>query len=120
MLPKHVVTAMKRKKKNMTKVCTGKSLARGHFESPTCNECHGEHGIVSPQDHDAVTNKLNLSSQICANCHASPAMMNRFGLDPERFSTYSRTYHGLAVLKGSPDAANCTSCHEVHSIMGSL
>lgn len=95
----------------------GIALARGHFESPTCNDCHGEHGIESPQDKDAVTNKINLSSQICANCHASPTMMRRFGLDPERFSTYSRTYHGLAVLKGSQDAANCTSCHEVHSIM---
>ncbi len=93
-------------------------VERGHFESPTCNDCHGEHGIMSPKDRDAVTNKLNLSSQICANCHASPTMMERFGLDPERFSTYSRTYHGLAVLKGSPDAANCTSCHEVHAIMG--
>jgi cytochrome b subunit of formate dehydrogenase len=43
--------------------------------------------------------------------------MARFGLDPERIKSYNRTYHGLAVLKGSPEAANCTSCHEVHAIM---
>jgi cytochrome b subunit of formate dehydrogenase len=43
-------------------------------------------------------------------------MMARFGLDPDRIKSYNRTYHGLAVLKGSPEAANCTSCHEVHSI----
>jgi cytochrome b subunit of formate dehydrogenase len=91
-------------------------VERGHFESPTCNDCHGEHNIHSPQEEDAITNRLNLSSQVCANCHASQAMMARFGLDPDRIKSYNRTYHGLAVLKGSPEAANCTSCHEVHSI----
>jgi cytochrome b subunit of formate dehydrogenase len=91
-------------------------VERGHFESPTCNDCHGEHNIHSPQDEDAITNRLNLSSKVCANCHASEAMMARFGLDPDRIKSYNRTYHGLAVLKGSPEAANCTSCHEVHSI----
>ena len=91
-------------------------VERGHFESPTCNDCHGEHNIHSPQEEDAITNRLNLSSQVCANCHASQAMMARFGLDPDRIKSYNRTYHGLAVLKGSPEAANCTSCHEVHAI----
>jgi len=93
-----------------------RALQRGHFESPTCNDCHGEHGIQSPQEEDAATNRLNLSSQVCANCHASQAMMKRFGLDHEQFLTYMKTYHGLALLKGSPDAANCTSCHEIHAI----
>jgi formate dehydrogenase gamma subunit len=91
-------------------------VERGHFESPTCNDCHGEHNIHSSQEADAITNRLNLSSQVCANCHASQAMMARFGLDPDRIKSYNRTYHGLAVLKGSADAANCTSCHEVHAI----
>ncbi len=92
------------------------ALRRGHFESPTCNDCHGEHEIISPGDEEAVTNRLNLSSQVCAKCHSSRTMMQRFGLDPERFDSYMKTYHGLAVLKDSPDAANCTSCHEVHAI----
>ena len=93
-----------------------RAVQRGHFESPTCNDCHGEHKIQSPQDVDAITNRLNLSSQICAKCHSSQAMMARFGLDAERFASYNRTYHGLAILKGSADAANCTSCHETHAI----
>lgn len=93
-----------------------RAVQRGHFESPTCNDCHGEHKIQSPQELDAITNRLNLSSQICAKCHSSPAMMARFGLDAERFASYNRTYHGLAILKGSADAANCTSCHETHAI----
>jgi formate dehydrogenase gamma subunit len=94
-----------------------RAVQRGHMESPTCNDCHGEHHILSPQDKESSTNRLNSASQVCANCHSSPTLMRRFGLDPERFTTYSKTYHGLAVLKGSPDAANCTSCHEVHAIM---
>jgi cytochrome b subunit of formate dehydrogenase/nitrate/TMAO reductase-like tetraheme cytochrome c subunit len=94
-----------------------RAVKRGHFESPVCNDCHGEHFIESPTEIDAITNRLNLSSQICAKCHSSQALMARFGLDPERFSTYMRTYHGLALLKGSPEAANCTSCHEVHAIL---
>lgn len=91
----------------------------GHFEAPVCNDCHSEHSITSPEEHDAITNRLNLSSQLCANCHASKVMMQRFGLDANRLSSYLRTYHGLAMLKGSPDAANCTSCHEVHAIRSS-
>jgi formate dehydrogenase gamma subunit len=93
------------------------SVKRGHFQSPTCNDCHGEHEIHSPKEKDAVTNKLNQASQVCAKCHSSTTLMKRFGLDPERIASYERTYHGLAVLKGSPEAANCTSCHETHAIL---
>ncbi len=93
-----------------------RSVLRGHVESPVCTDCHGEHQIVSPTDKDALTHPSLLSSQLCANCHANKTMMARHGLDPERFISYMKTYHGLAILKGSPDAANCTSCHEVHAI----
>lgn len=92
------------------------AVKHGHFESPVCNDCHGEHGIQAAHDKDSRTSKLEASSQICANCHASEVMMQRFGLDPGRFDSYMKSYHGLAVLKGSPEAASCVSCHEVHSI----
>jgi len=94
-----------------------KSLERGHVESPTCIDCHGEHRINSPEDKSSVTNKLNESSQICQKCHSNKIIMQRFGLDAERFSSYMKTYHGMAILKGSDKAATCTSCHEVHSIL---
>ncbi len=42
--------------------------------------------------------------------------MERFGLDAERFDSYMKTYHALATLHGSQDAAECTSCHETHAI----
>ncbi len=97
-----------------------KSKQRGHNESPGCNDCHGEHNIISPKNKNAITNRFNLSSQICQNCHASKVMMERFGLDPNRMESYLRSYHGLSVLRSSPDAATCTNCHEVHAIKSSL
>jgi len=48
-----------------------RAVKRGHVESPVCNNCHGEHHIVSHDDKDAVTNRLNLSSKLCADCHSS-------------------------------------------------
>ncbi|MBN2708460.1 MAG: cytochrome b/b6 domain-containing protein [Calditrichaceae bacterium] len=101
-----------------TKSIHWQSVLRGRDESPVCNDCHGEHSIISPEDEDAVTNRLNSASRICNSCHASEVMMKRFGLDHRQFESYSRSYHGLALLRGSPDAATCTSCHEIHAIRG--
>ncbi len=96
-----------------------KAINRGHMEAPTCNDCHGEHQIMAVTDSLSGAVQLNFATQTCKNCHASAVMMKRFGLDPRRLESYERTYHGLAVLKGSPEAATCTSCHEVHAIKSS-
>ena len=96
------------------------AVERGHFESPVCNDCHEEHGIQRPSDPRAPTSRLKQSSRLCAGCHSQEQLMARFGLDARRFESYMDTYHGLAVLAGSPDAAVCTSCHEVHAIRSSL
>ncbi len=92
------------------------SLKRGHHEAPNCTDCHGEHNIHgytngSPFEHPELE-----ATRVCASCHASKHLMDRFGLDNRRFESYFKTYHGLAVLKGSPRAATCTSCHETHAI----
>ena len=92
------------------------AVKRGRYESPVCNDCHGEHGIDSPGDRYAATNRLRQSSRLCAKCHSNGPLMERFGLDAERMTSYMKSYHGLALLKGSPRAATCTSCHEVHDI----
>ncbi len=92
------------------------AINRGHLEAPTCNDCHGEHQIMAVTDSLTGAVHLNFATQVCKSCHASPVMMKRFGLDPRRLESYERSYHGLAVLKGSPEAATCTSCHEVHAI----
>lgn len=93
-----------------------KSLERGHYEAPNCTFCHGEHDIESLKSKKKFGNPELKSTKICAGCHASKNLMSRYGLDYRRFESYFRTYHGLAVLKGSPRAATCISCHETHAI----
>lgn len=94
------------------------SFEMGHAESPVCTDCHGEHQIIRQTGENEYGNGALESTRICAGCHSSKTMMTRFGLDHERIDTYMKSYHGLAVLKGSPEAATCTSCHEVHAIRG--
>ncbi len=93
-----------------------KSLKRGHHESPNCTDCHGEHDIKGFTNKGLFKNPELEGTKVCQGCHASEQLMTRFGLDYRRFESYFRTYHGLAVLKGSPRAATCTSCHEQHAI----
>ncbi|KAA3613144.1 MAG: hypothetical protein D8M58_12615 [Calditrichaeota bacterium] len=118
-LPKTCGTCHEEEYKEYSESIHWQGKKRGHSESPGCNDCHGEHSIASAKDEDALTNKFNQSSQICQGCHASEVMMGRFGLDPNRMESYLRSYHGLSVLRGSDDAATCTSCHEVHAIKSS-
>jgi len=96
------------------------SLQRGHYESPNCTDCHGEHEIEPVQKRSDLGNGKLASTRICANCHSSETMMSRFGLDSKRLDSYMRSYHGLAVLKNSPEAATCTGCHETHMIRSSV
>jgi cytochrome b subunit of formate dehydrogenase len=93
-----------------------KALKRGHYEAPTCNDCHGEHLAQKP---DAKNAKMSGDTKICKDCHSSEIMMNRYGLDHRRFDSYMKSYHGLAAIKGSKEAATCVSCHEVHEIKSS-
>lgn len=95
------------------------SIQRGHYEAPVCTDCHGEHNIHLAEGKNSLTNNLLQPTKLCASCHSSKTMMERFGLDARRLDSYMKSYHGLAVLKGSPEAATCTSCHEVHSIRSS-
>lgn len=95
------------------------SLERGRQESPVCTDCHGEHQIQEKIT-DVEPTKASLeSTKICANCHSSETLMSRFGLDHERLETYMKSYHGLAVLRGSAETATCVSCHEIHAISSS-
>jgi len=94
----------------------GVALREGIDQAPTCTDCHGEHGIQSPQEPSAPTSPQNVSQQVCAPCHNSIIMNEKYGLPPDRVRTYESSYHGLAVKRGSKEAANCTSCHGVHDI----
>ncbi len=89
----------------------GKAVAAGHWDAPTCTDCHSEHRIT------ALTS--GASPQVCGNCHASERLNTKYNLPADRVSTFFDSYHGLASQYGSTLAANCASCHGVHRVLPS-
>ena len=63
------------------------------------------------------------SPELCAKCHADKALMQKYGISTEVFSTYVSDFHGTTVElfeKQSPDQPTnkpvCIDCHGVHDI----
>lgn len=84
-------------------------------ESPTCTGCHGEHTIQKHEDPLSKVSKLNIV-KTCSSCHASEAIVEKFGIKAEQVKAFEESFHGLAVEFGSSKAANCASCHTAHDI----
>jgi len=96
-----------------------KAIQRGHYDSPTCNDCHSEHAVSANLASNEDSPHLSHDTKVCKDCHSSEVLMSRYGLDHRRFDSYLKSYHGLAAIQGAPDAATCTACHETHSIRSS-
>ncbi len=94
----------------------GKALQWGNKEAPSCTDCHGEHQIYAPKDPRSRVSSKNVSVQVCAPCHNSVPLTQKYGIAAERFGTFQDSYHGLASKEGSAEVANCASCHGVHNI----
>ena len=92
------------------------ALAKGNLDSADCTSCHGEHDIRKHTDPTARVHKSNLAQQVCAECHASVRLTQRYGLSAETFNTFTDSYHGLAVRGGAVEVVNCASCHGDHAI----
>ena len=58
----------------------------------------------------------HVAQQVCANCHASLKLTQKYGIASHTFQTFSDSYHGLAVRGGSVEVVNCASCHNSHAI----
>jgi len=95
----------------------GKAIEMGVIDAPTCITCHGEHDIIPVESPLARTSPSRVSEETCSPCHGMLKLNERFGILPDRISTYMNSYHGLARHKGSKVAANCVSCHGVHNIL---
>lgn len=95
------------------------SAKEGVREAPVCTDCHGEHEIQGPANPESPVNPLKVSSQTCGRCHGSELITQKFGVPGGRVSSFEESYHGLAVRGGSLRAANCASCHGIHSILPS-
>jgi formate dehydrogenase gamma subunit len=93
----------------------GKATAAGKRDAPTCTDCHYEHRIQTLKG----TAGINISREICSNCHASERLNTKYNLPKDRVRTFFESYHGLASQYGSTLAANCGSCHGYHKILPS-
>jgi len=95
----------------------GQLAARGEESVPVCTDCHGEHGIIAPSDPRSPVSPTKVAEQTCARCHDSEVINQRYGLSPERLTSYLDSYHGLKSSAGDTRVANCASCHGAHRIL---
>ena len=97
----------------------GKLVARGKTDSPICTDCHGEHGIISPDDPYSPVSAAKVAEQTCSPCHESTTLNEKYGLPSGKLTTFVDSYHGLKSKSGNKQVANCASCHGVHRILPS-
>ena len=97
----------------------GKLAKRGEVDVPVCTDCHGEHGILSPDDPRSPVSPAKVAEQTCAPCHDSVVLNEKYGLTPGRLTSFIDSYHGLKSKAGDTHVANCASCHGVHRILPS-
>jgi len=97
----------------------GEAVKAGVRDAPVCIDCHGEHLIMDPKSAASPLNARNVSEETCGRCHGDPRLALRNDLPADRLPSYAGSYHGLALQEGKVTAANCASCHGVHSILRS-
>jgi hypothetical protein len=94
-------------------------LGEGNPDVPGCIDCHRVHSTEGPS-----TSPFHLfSPQICADCHADPELMQKYGISTDVFDTYVDDFHGTTVAlfqATAPDQETdkpvCVSCHGVHDM----
>ncbi len=94
----------------------GTALKAGNQGAPNCTDCHGEHQIFAPKDERSRVSGKNVSARVCAVCHSSVMLTEKYGLASQRFASFEDSFHGLASKEGIVQVANCASCHGYHSI----
>jgi hypothetical protein len=94
-------------------------IGEGNPDVPGCIDCHQVHSTAGPS-----TSPFHLfSPQVCAECHADPELMQKYGISTEVFDTYVDDFHGTTVTlfqKLTPDQKTdkpvCIDCHGVHDM----
>lgn len=98
----------------------GQDVARNVADVPTCTDCHGAHSIAGPRQAGWRTS----TPEICGDCHADPARMDKYGLSTNVLKTYVADFHGKTSAlraQGRPGAeasvvAVCSDCHGTHGV----
>ncbi len=96
----------------------GKAVAQGVRDAPVCTDCHGEHSIASVKLASSRVSSANVPAT-CAQCHSAMRIITQYGLPPDVMSTYTQSFHGLALQGGNATVADCSSCHGAHDILPS-
>ncbi len=97
----------------------GQLVARGETDAPVCTDCHGEHGILSPDDPLSPVSGSKVAEMTCSPCHESAVLNEKYDIKTGRLTTFIDSYHGLKSKAGDTHVANCASCHGVHRILSS-
>ncbi len=97
----------------------GRALVDGNPDVPVCTDCHQAHAIANPL---ARSWHLNIP-QLCARCHANPALMAKYKISTQVLTTYLADFHGMTAslyrkenITPAEFTATCTDCHGVHDI----
>jgi formate dehydrogenase gamma subunit len=96
----------------------GKAVAVGVKDAPVCTDCHGGHRILRAKDPRSTVFSGSVP-ETCGRCHGDVRLMRRFGLPADRITSFSSSFHGLALKSGNQSVADCASCHGYHDILPS-
>ncbi len=97
----------------------GKAVSRGDRLAPRCEDCHGNHEIVSAKDPRSPVAPQRIP-YTCGKCHqeGAPVQKQREIHQSNILTNYSESIHGEALMKkGLVVTATCISCHTSHSIL---
>ncbi|MFQ6119335.1 MAG: cytochrome c3 family protein [Methanosarcinales archaeon] len=104
-------------------------LSSGHAKSKIiCADCHG--GDPTSMNRSVSMNRTYVKPpykkfigvpkketipELCASCHANETYMKKYDLEPNQYSTYLTSKHGVEALqKNNMDAPVCSDCHGAH------
>jgi hypothetical protein len=91
------------------------SLESGSEDGAFCRDCHGPPHYIQAAPH-SPHERVVFVHDTCVPCHSDPALIERWGLNPDVVFTYEESIHGRAARLGSAHAPTCVSCHQAHAV----
>ena len=95
-------------------------IGEGNPDVPSCTDCHGAHNVQGPSNQSFKPD----SPLLCAECHADPELMEKYGISTNVFDTYVADFHGTTSILFEPEIEGqelntpvCIDCHGVHDIL---